>query len=394
MLRRSLPILQQDTVGVDHPVTHQHFTLLKGTYGALTEDLTDPLSAVSVANSSLSIDLWKGCAWQCAYCHVQGSNRNLSAEGIMPKQVTRVGEFSIEEILVALQSHPFFVDHQTVLSIGTASTEPLAHGSVEDSTFRVLEVLQNMGLRNPVWIVTKNYVSEKRVVAIKAFCDSGSKLMISPTINGLDSRIEPLHNNRTKNWRKVAEAGANVVLYLRPLVRAWGSSEAKVTATLEAFRAEMGTARLSAIVPGGLRWTEGIDYGLQVRGLEWPDGLPRIDNEKDLDDKLWDHIVRESARFFPGVPVVHHSSCALSNVLTRSDLSQVFSRSPVACGESTCGESQRYACTRAKQDLESNRDVHTRAAIEDLQLDAACDLPYALKRSLLKAIANKVEVKY
>lgn len=399
MHRKYLPIVAEKSVATSHPVTGSTFHLLASTYGALSEDPSDPLSAVSVANSSLSIDLWKGCAWQCAYCHVQGTVRNLDDTGRMPKQVTRVSHFSVEEIVKALQSHPFFVANQTILSIGTSSTEPLAQGAVADSTFEVLNVLQQLGLTNPVWIVTKNHVPKRRIAEIREFCSQGRQLIFSATINGLDDRIEPLKGNRLRNWRKVAEAGAKIMLYLRPLVRSWGSNETKITEIMEAFATEMGNQRPIAIVPGGLRWTEGIDYGLHMRGLTWPEDLPKAYNEKDLDDNLWRHILSESRRLFPGVPVVHHSSCALSTALTRSNLAQVFMREPVACADSTCSERQRDSCAQAKQKLHDNETALRTTALSAIGLTPhlsteEVDTSYTLRQSLLKAMADQVRVDY
>ena len=397
MLRRSLPVLSQVNVEVRHPISQENFTLLEGTYGALTEDHQDPLSAVSVANSSLSIDLWKGCPWQCAYCHVQGSKRNLDDAGVMPNKVSRHSPFSEAQVLDALVDHPFFIPHQTILSIGTSSTEPLANGEVEKSTFELLRILRARKLRNPVWIVTKNHVAHKRLHDIKLFCETGAVLIFSPTINGLDSSIEPLQGDRFKNWREVSLAGARVALYLRPLVREWGSDEKKVSEILEKFKKEMRDVMPAAIVPGGLRWTDGIDYGLQVRGLQWPQNLPRIENGKDLDDALWHHIVQEAQRLFPGVAIVHHSSCALSTILMRSDLSLVFNHAASECQESHCSLQQRAACNQANANLRENELEIQQAVLSELGLCESVNvgvLPYAIRRTLQKIVADRVRVNY
>ena len=50
----------------------KQYRFYKHMYGVLEPDRESPLSCVSVANNSLSIDLWTGCALQCSYCHVQG----------------------------------------------------------------------------------------------------------------------------------------------------------------------------------------------------------------------------------------------------------------------------------------------------------------------------------
>ena len=48
------------------------YELCEYMFGALKMDHSSPLCCVSEANNSFSIDYFKGCPFQCAYCHVQG----------------------------------------------------------------------------------------------------------------------------------------------------------------------------------------------------------------------------------------------------------------------------------------------------------------------------------
>ncbi|KKU50203.1 MAG: hypothetical protein A3F53_00475 [Candidatus Zambryskibacteria bacterium RIFCSPHIGHO2_12_FULL_48_10] len=130
-------------------ISGKDFVVREYTYGVLVPDYNHPLSCVSVANSSLSIDLWVGCKWQCAYCQVQGSKQDLANQGTMPLNPQRRNQATIEEIVDALVDHPFFLPNETVISIGTASTEPLAPGAVTDSTFALMDYFVKKGLKNP-----------------------------------------------------------------------------------------------------------------------------------------------------------------------------------------------------------------------------------------------------
>lgn len=95
---------------------------------------------------------------------------------------------------------------------------------------------------------------------------------------------------------------------MRPIVPEWGSDPAKITAILEQARDRIGDG-ITAIAPGGLRWTQGVEYGLSKRDIPWPESVPKIDNKKELSDEHWEHIFYECERLFPGVPVVRNSSC-------------------------------------------------------------------------------------
>jgi hypothetical protein len=76
----------------------------------------------------------------------------------MPRRPKRRNSFSVDQILDELVKHPFFIADETIISIGTASTEPFAPGPVTESTFEIMNAFIRRGLRNPFWIVTKGGV--------------------------------------------------------------------------------------------------------------------------------------------------------------------------------------------------------------------------------------------
>src|SRR3989338_10087227 len=100
------------------------------------------------------------------------------------------------------------------------------------------------------------------------------------------------------------------------------------------------------IVPGGLRWTQGIENGLvEIHKLSMPN-IPRDDNVKSLPQELIDFIFSSSAEHFPGIPVYLKSSCALTRMLKIPSITsvQVFARPE--CESSRCPQAQRQVCTQ------------------------------------------------
>lgn len=61
----------------------QNYRFYDNMYAVVDSDRNFPLSCVSIANNSLSIDLWTGCSFQCAYCHVQGIQEELDRIEVM-----------------------------------------------------------------------------------------------------------------------------------------------------------------------------------------------------------------------------------------------------------------------------------------------------------------------
>jgi DNA repair photolyase len=337
-------INSEPLVQIKGMTTGQEFSLREYTYGVLVPDNNHPLSSVSVSNSSLSIDLWIGCTWQCRYCHVQGTYQDLDERGSMPRKPKRRNQFSVDQILDELVKHPFFIADETIISIGTASTEPFAP-AVVDSTFEIMDGFVRRGLRNPFWIVTKGGVPKGRKLDFARISNATCGLMLSLCWADNPDTIEPAHNNRFLNSEEAKEAGATIAWYMRPIVPEWSGNRDRIEMMMLWVKKHYGEV-IDMIVPGGLRWTEGIENGLvEIHKLPMPD-IPRDDNVKSLPQELVDSIFSLSAEHFPGTPVYLKSSCALTRMLKIPSITsvQVFARSE--CEASRCPLAQRRICAQ------------------------------------------------
>jgi DNA repair photolyase len=412
-MKRSLEILSpQSKIAVKNPISKQEFELLKESFASLSEDENNPLSCISVANSSLSLDLWKGCRWQCAYCHVQGATRNLNKDGYMPAKAELHKRFTEAEVVEALINTSIFKKDETLISIGTASTEPFAVGEVLDSTFSLINELIKHDLTNPVWIVTKAGIPNQAIPHIAQVTPRIKSLIISPAYGALSKEIEPIQNNRFVNIQKASSLGAKIILYLRPLVKAWGTTTEKVKTALESASKDINNKTVSAIVIGGLRWTEGIEYGLHNRSLVWPSDLEKKDNAKDLPDDLYEEIKVLCEDLMPNVPIVKHSSCALAHVLRQSDGLLTYANNEHDCKNSECNQRQREACMTSKLQLENTqmvlleikerlRSLNINIDVKSLTLKGGIisqptfeTLPFSARTTILKILGNILTNRY
>lgn len=331
-------------VTINGMTTGREFSVREYTFGVLVPDSNHPLSCVSVSNSSLSIDLWIGCSWQCRYCHVQDTNQDLADQGMMPKKPRRRNQFTVDQILDELVKHPFFITDETIISIGTASTEPFAP-TVVDSAFEIMDGFVRRGLRNPFWIVTKGGVPKGRKLDFARISNATRGLMLSLCWADNPDTIEPAHNNRFLNAEEAKEAGATIAWYMRPIVPEWSGNRDRIEMMMLWVKKHYGEV-IDMIVPGGLRWTEGIENGLvEIHKLPMPD-IPRDDNVKSLPQELVDSIFSLSAEHFPGIPVYLKSSCALTRMLKIPSITsvQVFARP--GCEASRCPLTQRRICAQ------------------------------------------------
>lgn len=326
-------------------LTGKDFSVREFTYGVLVPDYNHPLSCVSVANSSLSIDMWVGCRWQCAYCQVQGSNQDLANKGAMPSIPQRRNQFSVQEIIDALVGHPFFIADETVISIGTASTEPFAPGPVTESTFELIAAFLNRGLKNPFWIVTKGGIPKGRKIDFARIAKMTRGLMISLCWADNPPHIEPFRNNRFLHIEDAKEAGATIAWYLRPLAVEWSGTRERIEMMMLWVKKHYASF-ISCVVPGGLRWTEGIERGLlEVHKVTMPD-IAKQENEKDLPYDLAQIILELAREHFPSIPVYFKSSCAITHMLKVPSISSVQALSRRECEMSQCPSDQRQICAQ------------------------------------------------
>lgn len=360
-------------------MTGREFSVREFTYGALVPDQSHPLSAVSVSNSSLSIDLWVGCEWQCRYCHVQGTFQDLADNGMMPKSPRRRNPFSVDQILNELVKHPFFIPDETIISIGTASTEPLAFGPVADSTFEIMDAFVKRGLCNSFWIVTKGGVPKGRKLDFARIVKATRGLMLSLCWADNPDTIEPTRNNRFRNVEEAEEAGVTIAWHMRPIVTEWSGDHDRIEMMMLWVKKHYGQV-INMIVPGGLRWTEGIENGLvEIHGLSLP-SIPRDDNVKSLPQGLSDTILALSKEYFPDIPVYFKSSCALTRMLNIPSIisAQVFARRE--CEISRCPIAQRQICARGPV---YNMTVERAQRILDKLGISAIALEWSFERGLI-----------
>jgi DNA repair photolyase len=392
----------QKTIKVVGKTTQIDFELLEFTYGALAQDSNNPLTCVSVSNSSLSIDIWKGCTWQCRYCHVQGTFQDLDDKGMMPLKPVKRSNFSISQIIDELIKHPFFIKDTSIISIGTASTEPFAKGEVCESTFQIMEELTNRGYKNPFWIVTKAGFPSGYKERMSEITSVSKGVMISICWASNPRHIEPVNNQRFKNVMEAKQAGSWVSWYFRPIVLDWHSNDLSSLINAIDLVSSKYSEYIDIVVPGGLRWTEGIEYGLtEVHNLPMPE-IPRTDNQKFFPEEVLNLILSLLKEKFQNKPVYLKSSCALSYMLESPSITSVQVFSKTECSKSSCPSNQRGICSnggvfrltteKAQEEL-SKLGIPLKAVSWDLSTGLITEpslnsVNYGIRQSVYKQLAN------
>lgn len=380
------------------------YTLCEYMYGVLEMDHNNPLCCVSEANNSFSIDYWKGCSYQCAYCHVQGIFEDLNQDYRMYNLPQPRSKFTIEEIIDALIDHPYFEKDNSIISIATSSTEPFATPKVTESTLKIMEYFVELGLKNPFWIVTKAGIPSGIASRLKKICDNGNKIMISLCYAGNPKIIEPMQNNRFKNIEELEDTGVTVSWYLRPLVKEWTANKEKLTEMFEYVSSKYGKY-IDMIVPGGLRWTDGIEFGLKVqRGLEMPKLIKKYD-QKTLSSDIENIILELCKEYFPNKPVYFNSSCAIAHMLEKNNIALLNILNQSICEKSKCCNPCKNKCQKTdftKDELITIEKELQKEGLNFRVIDISKknkiklepnidDFNYAIKQQVRKTIAKVIE---
>lgn len=297
-------------------------TISEQIFGALASHSDNPLSRVSVANASFSLDPFRGCPARCAYCTVAGAARDIE---IIPAQDGRREQvllptipeqlFSGEELVQALIRHPAFIKDKSVISIGTGSTEAFLP-QVEEHTWRIMRAFLEGGYKNPFWIVTKMSIPDrladawcKRFTLLK---NNGIEVVISVTYSGAPTWLEPFQGDRFRNIELMKRCGVRISHHLRPIILGVNDSEDCMRMALDA---SIGLAEVICV--GGLRRDAGVEIAWQnVYNLDPSLLPPRSIRQKELPDGYLERVQAYIYSKKLGIPVVTRSSEAIAHLLT------------------------------------------------------------------------------
>lgn len=327
--------------------TGRNFKLTNYMYGCIDPRSNATLSNVSVTGNSLSIDIWTGCPLQCAYCHVQGVKEDLNPlNWKMRKKPVRRTTHSINEILEELVKHPLFENDKGIISICTSSTEPFMGDEIIESTISIMEWFVKHDLKNPFWIVTKVGVPSCIIDRLKEVSKT-NKIIISICWANNSEQIEPYRKDRFVNIDCFLE-DKNIFFnwYLRPLVKEWSNNLLELEDMFKTISSQYKNY-IHSIVAGGLRWTEGIEYGMtEVRDLSLPDNVSNASRHaKTLTREEFIYIKELGEKYFcNGTSVYLHSSCMLSEILFINNIALTNLFKPQTCMDSNCTPRQRKKC--------------------------------------------------
>lgn len=266
----------------------------KSTLRPAPKDLPQDLaSIIEYRKSGLSLNHIVGCPLECAYCvrHLFDNYGMKRPHLIIPD----------DQAVAQLVDHPAFRAHQTPLQIFNRATDPFLP-RVKEHLHRCLELLDDLGLRNHMLVITRWHVLEEDVVRLERLKKLKVTLLI--TWSGIsDPRIEPIDSSIAQASLLTLASSASrtrKILYWRPIVLGLNDTDELIA------EAHSMSQFADATVFTGLFHREKIrDY---LRSVNVPDLYKLVPRRKILPREVEDRILRA----FGNTPIFRKTSCGVA----------------------------------------------------------------------------------
>lgn len=250
-------------------------------------------NVVEYRKSGLSLNHVVGCPLDCGYC-VRHLFQNFEMKH---PQLVKTDEEAVDGLI----HHWAFCAHDTPLQIFNRATDPFLP-NVKGHLFRTLELLDALGLRNHVLVITRWKVTAEDVERLERL--QNLRMTVLCTWSGIDDRrIEPVDS-------AIAEASLAIlakhavrtrkILYWRPLISGINDSDEHIARASELSRLADAT-----VFTGLFHRQEILDH---FRSIGVPDLCVEVARRKVFPEELERRVLE---RFGPG-PLFRKTSCGVT----------------------------------------------------------------------------------
>lgn len=265
--------------------------------------------------SYYSINTHIGCSINCGYCF-------LAPIKIVPMRPIKVIEE--EELINEMLNDKYFKVNETVLSINNR-TDPFITEEVKESTFKLLELMDNLRLKNIVTITSKGRLSENDAKRLDEF--KNIKVVIIVTYNGIPLNLQPINQENQEITMKNISKCQNVCLLhqFRPIIPNVNDDEQTIRKIFN-----FAKRYCDATIFQGVRVNDYIKNRLKERDCVYEGTTNERHKQKSQKvDQIFDILRLENLDY----QIFEHTSCALSYLFKIPDYNLHFYKNncPVVC---------------------------------------------------------------
>jgi len=293
------------------------------------------LEPIVLAKNFLSLNSVVGCRNDCVYCYKHSWN---FLDKFVPHQI-----YSVSQIVDNLLNHPYYAEN-IPLAIHNSATDPFQKG-VKNVTYEIMDSLENLGIKNIVALITKEYVSKKDIERIESFENIKPVLFVS--YSGLPLNYERVvDDRRLKTMQNLKESNLKKILYYRPIIKGVNDDVNTIEKIIE-----LGDEYFDAIVRSSIKLDVNTVLYMASKGItldsSYDIGMNIHDSRKVLPEKsrsIVDEALKKSK-----IPVYKKTSCAVSYLYSKPDYHSQWIRSDIYCTNS-CPASQKKLCNDSKNE--------------------------------------------
>jgi hypothetical protein len=213
------------------------------------------------------------------------------------------------ELIKEMIGSPYFKKDQTVISLNNR-TDPFITEEVKESTFKLLDLMEEEGLKNIVTITTKGLLTKKDARRLDKY--KNIDLVIIVTYNGLPRNIQSVKPSVQEATIKNISECKNVKLLhqCRPIIP-------KVNDDEQTIREVVSFAKqyCVATIYQGIRVNPYIKRRLAECGYIYEGEFDKHKKKSEKTDKIFRTIEKE----YKDYPIFDHTSCCLSYLFGKPD---------------------------------------------------------------------------
>lgn len=300
------------------------------------------LEPIVLAKNFLCLNAIAGCRNDCIYCYKHGWDIKNK---FIPQNFCRV-----KEILQNVKTHRYY--HPNIpLAVHNSATDPFQDGVIE-TTFRILDGLEKMGINNIVGLITKEYLSREIIKRIESY--KKIRPIVFVTYSCLPEKYEKVINERRlETMKNLSFSKLKKVLYYRPIIKGVNDKKRIVKKIVK-----LGENYFDCIVRSSIKLDINTIEYMASRGV-YVD--PSYDIGLNIHNSIKEMLPETRKKVDPilakaEVPYFKKTSCAISYLFGEPDYNTQWVRPEYYCS-SSCPNEQKRRCVLASQQKPMQRDV-------------------------------------
>lgn len=298
---------------------------------------------VEMHSSWLAIDSIKGCTNGCKYCLFQSFNGNVCKPKVLgtPKEAVQ-----------ALLNFKYYDEKLPVCLL--PGTDAFLNEENINYLLKLIEEIETSGIKNDLILVTKCYIPNSVIDKLKKLKETGHNIVVYLSYSGLGKDLEPnvKHEDIESNFKKLSEAGIDIIHYFRPFLPQ-NSEPEKLQEILDFVSRYTDVSTIM-----GLKlirtFIEKIDIWKEMSEVDQEDLLKA---DAVWTGEAWDYFYED---YVHSQRVFQTNTCALNFKLGRP--SPQYYDSDECRGYNHCSDKQRELCAKCVR--EQNRETIVQELIQ------------------------------